>query len=180
MKIEKIDDSNQEDELNDDRPPAKKQRMIGIKEEIFDTRINQEISEPILQNENDVKLENGNDLTPSETVNEPNNALITAEEEILKTRNDQETREQILENESDLKIENVNNICNIYARTNQFQELEKSQLSEIFQVPKVPEVSVHDTKNLYKCLYCGENFVRRKHLKNHMTSVHEGPKPYYW
>ena len=173
MKIEKIDDCNQENESNDD--------LIALKEEILGTKIDREISEPILENENYVKLVNINNSKPLATVNQSNDALIV-KEAILIPRNDHETSEPILENENYVKLENMNVILlpetvnDICPRTNQFQQSEKSQLSEIFQVPKVPEV--HDTKR-YKCLYCGESFMRRKHLKNHMASVHEGPKLYY-
>ena len=155
----KIDDCNQKNESNDD--------LIPIKEEIFVTRIDQEISEQILQKENDVKVETISELQTLATVNQSNDTLIN-QEAIIIPRNDHENSEPTLENENDVKIEKNNVI--ISSETN--------QLSEIFQVPKVPEVSVHDTK-IYKCLYCGESFMRRKHLKNHITSVHEGPKPYY-
>ena len=163
----KIDDCNQKNESND--------VLIAIKEEISGTRIDQEISEQILEKENDVKVENINDLKTLATVNQSNDALID-QEAILIPRNDHEKSKPMLENEKYLKLEKFNvripseTVNNIGPRTN--------QLSEIFQVPKVPEVSVHDTKR-HKCLYCGEIFMRRKNLKNHITSVHEAPKPYH-
>ena len=55
--------------------------MIAIKEEIFGTRIDQEISEQILQKEHDVKVEN---------MNQSNDALID-QEAMLIPRNDHET-----------------------------------------------------------------------------------------
>ena len=77
----------------------------------------------------------------------------------------------ILENVNDVKPEKTNVIIPSETVID-IVPPSSNQLSEIFQVPKVPEVSVHDTK-IYRCLYCGENFMRRKHLKNHIKGVHE-------
>ena len=170
IKIQEIgilDGCNKNSESND--------RFIRIKEEALemgDDYENPENSEEIFQTENDsivIKMEPECIIEEYDPLN-LSNSIINSEKKFLNS-------EIVANNETTCNKSRDQNI--IVKRVDFTQKLHPSSdsLSKKAQDILNESLGISNVKS-FKCLICNSTFTSSRHMKNHISRVHEGKKPF--